>query len=240
MKVSLNWIRDYLDLHKSAPEIADILTSLGLEVEGWEAVRPSPVDMEQVVTALVTACERIPDTDHLSATLVDTGNGQPRSIVCGAPNVAVGQKVFVALPGAQVFSKDGQLFTIGERKVKGVPSQGMICAQDELGVGHDHSGIMVLPGIPRWASPLPRGLSRKPIPFSRLALRLIAPMLPTTWASPAIWRLICAYMNSPICAFNYLNSTIPYFKHRVLHLKFPLKMRPLVPATRDWLSMVWK
>ena len=145
MKVSLNWIRDYLDLHKSAPEIADILTSLGLEVEGWEAVRPSPVDMEQVVTALVTACERIPDTDHLSATLVDTGNGQPRSIVCGAPNVAVGQKVFVALPGAQVFSKDGQLFTIGERKVKGVPSQGMICAQDELGVGHDHSGIMVLP-----------------------------------------------------------------------------------------------
>ncbi len=145
MKVSLNWIRDFLDLHKSAPKIADILTSLGLEVEGWEAVKPSPVDMEQVVTALVTACERIPDTDHLSATLVETGNGQPRSIVCGAPNVAVGQKVFVALPGAQVFSKDGQLFTIGERKVKGVPSQGMICAQDELGVGHDHSGIMVLP-----------------------------------------------------------------------------------------------
>ncbi len=145
MKVSLNWIKDYLDIQKSAPEIADILTSLGLEVEGWETVKPSAVDLDQVVTALVTACERIPDTDHLSATQVDTGNGVPRSIVCGAPNVAVGQKVFVALPGAQVFSKDGELFTIGERKVKGVPSQGMICAQDELGVGHDHSGIMVLP-----------------------------------------------------------------------------------------------
>ncbi len=145
MKVSLNWIRDYLDLYKSPPEIADILTSLGLEVEGWENVKPSPVDMDQVVTALVTACERIPDTDHLSATLVDVGDGLARSIVCGAPNVAVGQKVFVALPGAAVYSKDGQLFTIGERKVKGVPSQGMICAQDELGVGHDHSGIMVLP-----------------------------------------------------------------------------------------------
>ena len=145
MKVSLNWIRDYLDLHKSTPEIADILTSLGLEVEGWETVKPSPVDLAQVLTGLVTACERIPDTDHLSATLVDVGDGLPRSIVCGAPNVAVGQKVFVALPGAAVFSKDGQLFTIGERKVKGVPSQGMICAQDELGVGHDHSGIMVLP-----------------------------------------------------------------------------------------------
>ena len=145
MKVSLNWIRDYLDLHKSAPEIATILTSLGLEVEGWETMKPSPVDLAQVVTALVTACERIPETDHLSATLVDIGDGASRSIVCGAPNVAVGQKVFVALPGAQVFSKDGQLFTIGERKVKGVASQGMICAQDELGVGHDHSGIMVLP-----------------------------------------------------------------------------------------------
>jgi len=145
MKVSLNWIRDYLDLHKSPPEIAEILTALGLEVEGWETVKPSPVDLDQVVTGLVTSCERIPDTDHLSATLVDVGDGQARSIVCGAPNVAVGQKVFVALPGAAVFSKDGQLFTIGERKVKGVPSKGMICAQDELGVGHDHSGILVLP-----------------------------------------------------------------------------------------------
>ncbi len=145
MKVSLNWIRDYLDIHKSAPAIADVLTSLGLEVEGWETVKPSPVDLEQVVTGLITACERIPDTDHLSATQVDMGNGVTRSIVCGAPNVAVGQKVLVALPGAQVFSKDGQLFTIGERKVKGVPSQGMICAADELGVGHDHSGILVLP-----------------------------------------------------------------------------------------------
>ncbi len=144
MKVSLNWLRDYLEIHKTPPEIADILTSLGLEVEGWEAVKPSAVDLDKVVTALVTACDRIPDTDHLSATLVDVGDGIARSIVCGAPNVAVGQKVFVALPGAQVFSKDGSLFTIAERKVRGVASQGMICAQDELGVGHDHSGIMVL------------------------------------------------------------------------------------------------
>lgn len=145
MKVSLNWIRDFLDIHKTPDEIADILTSLGLETEGWETVKPSPVDLDQVVTGLVTACERIPETDHLSATQVDVGDGTIRSIVCGAPNVAVGQKVLVALPGAQVFSKDGQLFTIGERKVKGVPSQGMICAEDELGIGHDHSGIMVLP-----------------------------------------------------------------------------------------------
>ena len=91
------------------------------------------------------SCERIPETDHLSATTVDVGDGVIRSIVCGAPNVAAGQKVFVALPGANVFSKDGELFTIGERKVKGIPSQGMICAVDELGVGTDHSGILVLP-----------------------------------------------------------------------------------------------
>jgi phenylalanyl-tRNA synthetase beta chain len=145
MKVSLNWLRDFLDLDKSPSEIADILTSLGLEVEGWETVRPSPVDLDKVLTGKVLECERIPETDHLSATKVDVGDGVVRSIVCGAPNVAAGQKVLVALPGANVFSKDGQLFQIGERKVKGVPSQGMICAQDELGIGSDHSGIMVLP-----------------------------------------------------------------------------------------------
>ncbi len=114
-------------------------------MEGWDDVKPSPVDLDKVVTGHVVECERIPDTDHLSATRVDTGDGHLRSIVCGAPNVAAGQRVFVALPGANVFSKDGQLFTIAERKVRGVPSQGMICAEDELGIGHDHAGIMVLP-----------------------------------------------------------------------------------------------
>lgn len=148
MKVSLNWLREFLDLNKTPQEIADILTSLGLEVEGWETVKPSPVDLHKVVTGLVTVCERIPDTDHLSATQVDVGDPDypsGRSVVCGAPNVAVGQKVLVALPGAQVFSKDGTLFQIAERKVRGVASQGMICAEDELGLGHDHAGIMVLP-----------------------------------------------------------------------------------------------
>lgn len=145
MKISLSWIRDFLDLDKQTSEIADILTSLGLEVEGWDEVKPSAADLDMVFTGLVTECAPIPDTDHLSATQVDLGDGDLRSIVCGAPNVAAGQKVLVAVPGARVFSKDGALFTIGERKVRGVLSQGMICAEDELGIGHDHAGIMVLP-----------------------------------------------------------------------------------------------
>ncbi|MDO8366687.1 MAG: phenylalanine--tRNA ligase subunit beta [Saprospiraceae bacterium] len=145
MKVSLNWLREFLDIHKSPSEIADILTSLGLEVEGYDTVKPSPVDLDKVLTGKVLTCERIPDTDHLSATTVDVGDGTVRSVVCGAPNVAAGQMVFLAVPGANVFSKDGSLFTIGERKVKGVPSQGMICAEDELGIGNDHAGIIVLP-----------------------------------------------------------------------------------------------
>jgi len=145
MKVSLNWLREFLDIHKTPSLIAEILTSLGLEVEGWETVKPSPVDLDKVLTGKVLTCERIPDTDHLSATTVDVGDGVVRSVVCGAPNVAAGQIVFLAIPGAHVFSKDGSLFSIGERKVKGVPSQGMICAEDELGIGHDHSGIIVLP-----------------------------------------------------------------------------------------------
>lgn len=151
MKISLNWLRDFLDIDNNPSEIADILTSLGLEVEGWDEVKPSQVDLDRVVTGHVVSCEPIPDTDHLSATLVEIIDPrQPdqvvvSSIVCGAPNVLAGQKVFVALPGAQVFGKDGSLFAIGERKVRGVMSSGMICAQDELGVGSDHSGIMVLP-----------------------------------------------------------------------------------------------
>lgn len=145
MKVSLNWLREFLDIDKKPEEIADILTSLGLEVEGWEQVSPSPVDLERVFTGEVVECSRIPESDHLSATRVDVGDGQLRSIVCGAPNVAAGQRVLVALPGARVLGKDGQPFEIAERKVRGVLSQGMICAEDELGIGHDHSGILVLP-----------------------------------------------------------------------------------------------
>ncbi len=145
MKISLNWLRDFLVLDKSPQALESILTSLGLEVEGWEEAKASPVDLDKVFTAQVLDCERIPETDHLSATKVDIGDGVIRSVVCGAPNVAAGQKVLLAVPGANVFSKDGQLFQIGERKVKGVPSQGMICAEDELGIGHDHSGILVLP-----------------------------------------------------------------------------------------------
>ncbi len=145
MKVSLNWLREFLDIDKTPEEIADILTSLGLEVEGWEKVSPVPVDLERVFTGIVVECSRIPESDHLSATRVDVGDGQLRSIVCGAPNVGAGQRVLVALPGARVLGKDSQLFEITERKVRGVLSQGMICAEDELGIGTDHSGIMILP-----------------------------------------------------------------------------------------------
>ncbi len=145
MKVSLNWLKELLDLDKKPEEIADILTSIGLEVEDWERVSPSPVDLDRVITGEVVECTRIPETDHLSATRVDVGDGRLRSVVCGAPNVAVGQRVLVALPGARVLGKDGQPFAIAERKVRNVLSEGMICAEDELGIGTDHSGIMVLP-----------------------------------------------------------------------------------------------
>lgn len=161
MKVSLNWIQEFVALDKSPEKIAEILTSIGLEVEGWETKRSwkiadnrsnsdsknaqSIVSWDKVVIGNVVFCTHIEGTDHLSATKVNIGDGAERSVVCGAPNVAIGQKVLLALPGATVFSKDGTAFEIGERKVRGVLSQGMICAEDELGLGHDHSGIMVLP-----------------------------------------------------------------------------------------------
>ena len=206
MKVSLNWLRDFLDLDKSPSEIADILTSLGLEVEGWETVRPSPVDLDKVFTGKVLECERIPETDHLSATKVDVGDGVARSIVCGAPNVAAGQKVLVALPGANVFSKDGQLFQIGERKVKGVPSQGMICAKTNSALARTTAASWYCPPTHRSASQPPPTSKKNPTQSSKSASRPTAP----TRRIISAWLWICElgyeYMKIPLSRYLHLTN----------------------------------
>ncbi len=152
MKISYNWLREYLDFGSGPDELSSVLTSLGLEVEGmeeWVSVRGG---MKGVVVGRVLTCERHPDADRLSVTTVDTGGTEPLHIVCGAPNVAAGQLVAVALPGTMVFHGDEQ-FEIKRSKIRGQLSEGMICAEDELGIGTDHEGIVVLgkharPGMP--------------------------------------------------------------------------------------------
>ncbi|OAV42852.1 phenylalanine--tRNA ligase subunit beta [Lewinella sp. 4G2] len=153
MKVSLNWLRQYLDIDLDAESIGQILTGTGLEVEGMEKVESIPGGLAGLVVGHVLECGKHPGADRLSLTRVDTGAGEPVSIVCGAPNVAAGQYVIVATVGAKLYPNEGDPFTIKKGKIRGEVSEGMICAEDEIGLGQSHDGIMVLdqeyaPGTP--------------------------------------------------------------------------------------------
>ncbi len=145
MTISLNWLKEYLEIKLSPEEISNLLTSLGLEVESMKEVESIRGGLEGVVVGEVKECWKHPNADKLSLTKVDIARGELLQIVCGAPNVAVGQKVLVATIGTTLYPLNGDSFTLKKGKIRGEESQGMICAQDELGIGEDHSGIMVLP-----------------------------------------------------------------------------------------------
>jgi len=153
MKISLNWLNKYLKIDLPPEEISEILTMIGLEVEGMEEVESVKGGLKGIVVGEVTECGKHPNADKLSLTRVDLGNEEPVQIVCGAPNVAQGQKVLVATVGTTLYSPEGEEWQIKKGKIRGAVSEGMICAEDELGLGTDHEGIMVLPedapvGIP--------------------------------------------------------------------------------------------
>ncbi len=145
MKISYNWLKRYLLCDLSPQEMAALLTESGLEVESLEKVESVKGGLKGVVVGEVITCEKHPDSDHLSLTTVNIGNGQVLPIVCGAPNVAAGQKVLVATVGTSLYfhGKDEPL-VIKKAKIRGAVSEGMICAEDELGIGTSHDGIMVL------------------------------------------------------------------------------------------------
>lgn len=145
MKVSYNWLKSYLDFPYSAAELSEILTQTGLEVEGLEAINEIQGGLEGVVVGEVLTCEKHPDADKLKVTTVNVGTAAPLQIVCGAPNVAAGQKVIVATVGCTLYPQPDQAFEIKKAKIRGVASEGMLCAEDELGLGQSHDGIMVLP-----------------------------------------------------------------------------------------------
>lgn len=144
MTISYNWLKDYIKTSLTAEEVAAVLTAIGLEVEAVEKVEPIPGGLKGVVVGEVLECEKHPDADRLRITKVNLGEGEPVQIVCGAPNVAAGQKVLVATIGAKLYPNEGEPFTIKKGKIRGQDSLGMICAEDELGLGKSHDGIMVL------------------------------------------------------------------------------------------------
>src|SRR5690606_1259736 len=143
MKISINRLKEFIPFQESPEEIAALLTASGLEVEGIEKFESLPGGLEGVVIGEVMSCRPHPNADKLSLTTVDVGT-ETVPIVCGAPNVAAGQKVAVALVGATLYPHQGEPFTIKRAKIRGEISEGMICAEDELGLGEGHDGIMVL------------------------------------------------------------------------------------------------
>lgn len=144
MKISYNWLKNYVNTDKSPEEIACILTETGLEVDGIEKIESVPGGLSGVVVGEVLTCEKHPDADKLKVTTVSIGTGENLQIVCGAPNVAAGQKVIVATVGCTLYPKPDEAFKIKLSKIRGVESQGMLCAEDELGLGESHAGILVL------------------------------------------------------------------------------------------------
>lgn len=144
MNISLNWLKDYLKIDLNVEEICEILTSIGLEVSGYEKFESIRGGLKGLIIGEVKTCEPHPDSDHLHITTVDLGDGRLTPIVCGAPNVAAGQKVVVATIGTTLYDGDKE-FIIKKSKIRGQESEGMICAEDEIGIGHDHAGIIVLP-----------------------------------------------------------------------------------------------
>ena len=149
MKISYNWLKDYLECDLAPEAVAEALTSIGLEVDSLEQIEEIPGGLKGVIVAEVVECVEHPDSDHLHITKLNTGEPELLQVVCGAPNVAAGQKVLLATVGTVL----GEDFKIKKSKIRGVESFGMICAEDELGIGESHDGIMVLdseavPGTP--------------------------------------------------------------------------------------------
>ncbi|MFI2742270.1 phenylalanine--tRNA ligase subunit beta [Zhouia sp. PK063] len=153
MKISYNWLKQFIKTDLNVDDASALLTDLGLEVEGVEKFESVKGGLEGVVVGHVLSCEKHPNADKLNITKVNLGSNEPVQIVCGAPNVAAGQKVPVATVGTTLYDEKGEAWTIKKSKIRGEESHGMICAEDELGLGESHAGIMVLdetltPGTP--------------------------------------------------------------------------------------------
>jgi phenylalanyl-tRNA synthetase beta chain len=154
MKISYNWLKQYVQTDLSPEEMGKILTDTGLEVEGIEKIETVKGGLEGVLIGEVLTCEKHPDADKLKVATVSLGSGEPVQIVCGAPNLAAGQKVAVATVGCTLYPNPDESFKIKVSKIRGVESNGMLCAEDELGLGESHAGIMVLDPSANVGTPL--------------------------------------------------------------------------------------
>ncbi len=144
MTISYQWLHDYLPMQIDPEKLSIILTSIGLEVESMEKTENIKGGLQGVFVGEVLTCEKHPEADKLKLTTVDVGAEKPLNIVCGASNVAAGQKVIVALSGTTIYPTSGEPISLKKAKIRGAESEGMICAEDELGLSNNHEGIIVL------------------------------------------------------------------------------------------------
>ena len=144
MKISYNWLKQFIKIDWSAEKTSELLTDLGLEVEGLETFQSIKGGLKGIKVGHVLTCEQHPNADRLKITTIDIGDKLPLNIVCGAPNVDKGQKVAVATVGTTLYTAEGEAWTIKKGKIRGEESHGMLCAEDELGLGKSHDGIMIL------------------------------------------------------------------------------------------------
>lgn len=193
MIISYQWLMDYLPEAIPVDELSEILTSIGLEVEAVETSEAVKGSLQGLVIGQVLSCVKHPNADKLSLTTVDIGNGEPLKIVCGAPNVAAGQRVVVAPVGTTVHPSNGTSFAIKKAKIRGEESQGMICAEDEIGLGESHAGIMVLP------ADAPVGMPAKDyfkIPEADYAIHIgLTPNRSDAMSHMGVARDVCAYLS---------------------------------------------
>src|SRR5688572_25736047 len=144
MTIAYNWLKEYIEIPESAEELGKILTSTGLEVESVQPFEAVKGGLKGLVIGEILTCKKHPNADRLWLTTVDVGSEKPLQIVCGATNVAQGLKVVVAVPGTTIFPVQGEPITVRSASIRGELSEGMICAEDEIGLGDSHAGIIVL------------------------------------------------------------------------------------------------
>ncbi|MDR2362510.1 MAG: phenylalanine--tRNA ligase subunit beta [Prevotellaceae bacterium] len=195
MKIAYNWLKDYVALRETPERTAEILTAVGLEVEAMEEREATKGGLQGVVVGEVLTCAPHPDADKLRVTTVDVGAGEPLQIVCGAPNVAAGQKVPVATVGATLYFTNGDEIKIKKTKLRGIESWGMICAEDELGLGASHEGIMTLDAALTPGTPLREALSLENDTIFEIGL---TPNRVDAASHVGVARDLAAYLNLPL------------------------------------------
>ncbi len=192
MTISHNWLMDYLPVSFSVEKLVAILNSIGLEVEGVDAFEEIRGGLEGLIVGEVLEVLKHPNADKLSVTRVLTGAGTELQIVCGAPNVAAGQKVIVAPVGTTIFPLKGEPVTMKNAKIRGIESQGMICAEDEIGIGESHAGILVLPETVETGSPVKNYFK----PYTDTIIHIgLTPNRSDAMSHLGIARDICAWLN---------------------------------------------